>query len=61
MLRTKEDQPHWTIQLGDPERRTYRYRVTPFTSQGERQPAWEWRLAADEILVLRAPQPNSPS
>jgi hypothetical protein len=61
VLRTKEDQPQWAFQLGDPERRTYRYRVTLFTSQGERQPAWEWRLAADEILVLRPPQPNSSS
>jgi hypothetical protein len=61
VLRTKEDQPQWAFQLGDPERRTYRYRVTLFTSQGERQPAWEWRLAADEILVLRPPQPSSSS
>ena len=39
VLRTKDEQPRWSFRLADPERHTYRYRVTPFTSQGERQPA----------------------
>jgi hypothetical protein len=56
VLRTKDEQPRWSFRLADPERRTYRYRVTPFTNQGERQPAWEWRITADEILVLRPAQ-----
>lgn len=53
VVRTKDEQPRWSFRLGDPEKHMYRYRITPFTSQGERQPAGEWRMTADEVLVLR--------
>jgi hypothetical protein len=56
IVRTKTDQLQWTFGLDSADQHKYRYRLTPVTAQGDRQPPSDWRESDSEILVLDLPK-----
>ncbi|MEM7152824.1 MAG: hypothetical protein AAF799_08275 [Myxococcota bacterium] len=50
-IRAIADRPRWDVQLADPTRRNYEYRITTYRQSGEVQ-VGEWKETAERLVVV---------